>query len=285
MARNIKEYGPWAIITGASSGIGAGFARRLVHEGLHVVLVGRRRPALNELATELQAHGAQTRVVVQDLAEPGAAQAVLDATEDLDVGVLVSNAGAGRMGGFLQNDAAALRSMLALNVIAQMELSHGFTTRLRRSGRHGGLLLVSSTAALQPVALGANYSAAKAYILNLGESLNAELRPLGIDVTVLVPGPTNTPGLNARDDIDMGSLPVPAMSVDAVVGEGLDALRRHRPRRVAGLVNRWMARLTPRALGGKIFGGMMGRIAPPRLRASAPLALPAGDVPQIRAVG
>lgn len=282
MARTISSYGPWAIVTGASSGIGAGVARRLAAEGLGVVLVARRGEALEALAAELEATGARARVVVQDLARPGAAEAVMRATEDLDVGVLVSNAGAARMGGFLQNRVDELRSMLALNVLAQMELSHAFASRLRTRERRGGLLLVSSTAGLQPTPLGASYSGAKAYVLNLGAALNVELRPQGIDVSVLVPGPTHTPGLDARDDVDMGALPVPAMSVEAVVSEGLAALTRGEPFRVAGRGNRWMARLMPRRVATRLFATMLRKVTPPRLRPEAPLALPSPT--RVRAV-
>lgn len=283
MTRNLKNYGPWAIVTGASSGIGTGFARKLAAEGLNVVLVARRADALAAVSAELEAAGTGTRIVVQDLAQPDAALAIMEAVDDLDVGLLVSNAGVGYMGGFLQNRLEDLRTSLGVNVIAQMELTHRFATRLRRTDRKGGIVLVGSTAGLQPVALGANYSGAKSYVLNLGESLNAELRPIGIDVSVVVPGPTDTPALNARTDIDLSQMPMPTMSVAAVVSEAFAALTRHEPSRVAGRLNRWMARLTPRGLGGKMFGFMMRNKAPQRLLAEAPLALE--SPPEMRALG
>jgi short-subunit dehydrogenase len=204
-------------------------------------------------------------VLAQDLSEDGASDAVLDAVEDLDLGLLVSNAGAGKMGGFLQNSSSELREMLMLNVIAQMELSHGFANRLAAKERRGGLLLLSSTAALQPVPLGANYSAAKAYILNLGEALNAELKDYGIDVSVLVPGPTKTPGLLDRDDVDFSVMPLPPMEVADVVRDGLDALVARKRSRVPGFMNRLMAALTPRSLAIPMWGSLLRKGVAPRL--------------------
>ncbi len=273
MTQSHSNYAPWALVTGASSGIGLGFVQQLAADGYDVVLVGRRRDALEAVAQQVEALHRRARVVVQDLAEPSAAAAVLDAVSDLEVGLLVSNAGAAKMGGFLQNRVEDLRAMLGVNVLAHLELTHGFATRLRHQGRKGGIVLVGSTAGLQPVALAANYSAAKAYVHNLGESLSAELAPLGIDVTVLIPGPTNTPGLNERPDIDLSAMPVPAMSVAAVVEEALAALRSREPSRIAGRMNRWMARLTPRGIGARIFAALMRKNAPARLLPEAPLAL------------
>jgi short-subunit dehydrogenase len=274
---NIKEqYGPWALVTGASSGIGTEFARQLAAEGLNLVLVARREEALHELGDELERdHRIETFVVAQDLANDGAAASVLDAVADLDVGLVVSNAGAGKMGGFLQNSSADLRSMLMLNVITQMELSHGFATRLASRGRRGGLLLLSSTTAFQPVPLGANYAAAKSYILNLGEALHSELKPLGIDVSVLVPGPTKTPGLLERDDVDFSVMPLPPMEVSDVVREGLNALVAKKRSRVPGLLNRLMAALTPRSLAIPMWGSLLRKGLAPRLLPANPAQSPA----------
>lgn len=266
MSKIKTKYGPWALVTGASAGIGNEFAHQLAGEGLNLVLVARREETLRGLAEELERqHGIETRVLAQDLSEDGASDAVLDAVEDLDLGLLVSNAGAGKMGGFLQNSSSELREMLMLNVIAQMELSHGFASRLAAKERRGGLLLLSSTAALQPVPLGANYSAAKAYILNLGEALNAELKDHGIDVSVLVPGPTKTPGLLERDDVDFSVMPLPPMEVADVVRDGLDALVARKRSRVPGFMNRLMAALTPRSLAIPMWGSLLRKGVAPRL--------------------
>lgn len=284
MTHSIKRYGPWAIVTGASQGIGEGFARQLAARGTHLVLVSRRTERLSELAEELQkSFGIETRVVAADLSVPGAARTILDAVRDLDIGLLISNAGAARMGGFLQNEVEHLTADLNLNALSHMELTHAFGSRLRAQGRPGGILLVSSTAALQPMALGANYSGAKAFLYNLGESLHRELREIDVDVTVLLPGPTETQGLNDRDDVTLGDLPMTAMSVDALVLEGLRALERKKPSHIAGAMNRWSARLMPRRLMGWVLSKLLRRSTAPRLLPTGPLAeAPTASVNPIR---
>lgn len=273
MSKDIDRFGPWAIVTGASQGIGEGFARELARRDFNVVLVSRRAEKLQALAAQLRAeHGVQARVVGADLSAAGAGRSVLDAVTDLDVGLLVSNAGAANMGGFLQNSLDNLAADLRLNTLSHLELTHAFASELRRRGRSGGVLMVSSTAALQPVALGANYSAAKAYVTLLGESLHRELREVGVDVTVLLPGPTDTQGLHQRDDVAMGKLPMPAMPVASLVNEGLLALRKRRASHVAGAMNRWSARLLPRRFMAWVLGTVLRRNTAPHLLPGAPIA-------------
>lgn len=281
MTREIDRYGPWAVVTGASQGIGEGFARELASRGYSLVLVSRRADRLEELATELtEGTGIQTRVVSADLSAPGAARQIADATHGLDVGLLVSNAGAANMGGFLQNRVEDLSADLVLNASSHMELAHEFGSRLRARGRPGGILMVSSTASLQPVALAANYAAAKAFLLTLGESLHRELAEVDVDLTVLLPGPTDTPGLNDRSDIAMGNLPMPAMRVEKLVVEGLSALRRRKPSHVAGAMNRWSARLMPRRVMGWMLSTMLRRHTAERLLPNAPLATGRAGTPR-----
>lgn len=273
MANQIKRYGPWAIVTGASQGIGEGFSRELAKRGYHVVLVSRRPERLAELARKLTGEfGTKTRVVGADLSLPGAGRTIVDAVSDLDVGLLVSNAGAAKMGGFLQNRVEDLSADLHLNALSHMELAHAFGSRLRAQGRAGGILLVSSTAALQPMALGANYSGAKAFVYNLGESLNREFAEIDVDVTVLLPGPTNTQGLNQRKDVTLGNLPMAAMSVEALVLEGLGALGKRKASHVAGATNRWTARLMPRRLMGWLLSKLLRRNTAKELLPIAPIA-------------
>lgn len=284
MTRQIKRYGPWAIVTGASQGIGEGFARELARQGYHLVLASRRPERLAELATDLgREFGIETRVAEADLSRPGAAEAILERVHDLDVGLLVSNAGAARMGGFLQNDVEHLTADLHLNAVSHMQLAHAFASRLRAQGRSGGILLVSSTAALQPMEMGANYSASKAFLYNLGESLHRELAEIDVDVSVLLPGPTNTDGLNHRTDIAMGNLPMAAMSVEALVRQGLKALARRHSSHIAGAMNRWMARLMPRRWMAWMLSKMLRRNTAKHLLPSAPIAAaPRATVTKIR---
>ena len=284
MSKQIKRYGPWALVTGASQGIGEGFARELARRGYDLVLVARRAAKLEQLAAELTADaGIQTHIVTADLSVPGAGRQIVDAVSHLDVGLLISNAGAARMGGFLQNTIEDLRADLHLNALSHLELVHAFASRLRTEGRPGGVLLVSSTASLQPMALGANYSGAKAFVYNLGESLHRELAEIDIDVTVLLPGPTDTAGLNHRDDIAMGNLPMPAMTVETLVRQGLSALSRRKASHIAGAMNRWSARLMPRRWMGWMLSKILRRNTAERLLPTAPIAAaPSAKVTRLR---
>jgi short-subunit dehydrogenase len=191
-----SRHGPWALVLGASDGIGAEFARQVAAAGISVVLVARRAAVLDELAAAIgDAHGVQTRVVPLDLATPGAAATLLAATADLEIGLLVSNAGADDHGcDFLD---APLDEWFALNqrnCVLITELCHSYGTAMRARGR-GGMLLVTARSGFAGAARVTIYSATKGYVRNLAEGLWAELTPYGVDVLALVVGATNTPAL------------------------------------------------------------------------------------------
>jgi len=190
-----ERYGPWAIVAGASEGIGAAFSRRLAEHGLDVVLVARREAPLVSLADEIrERYGVATRVLSLDLSVGGAEQALFAATEDLDVGLLVYNAGGDDNGDvhFLDVDADVWAAMLRRNCHVPMLAAHHYGSRMVERGR-GGVLLVSSGAAWAGAARLAPYGATKAFDLNLGEALWAEWREHGVDVLSLVVNATDTP--------------------------------------------------------------------------------------------
>lgn len=200
-----QRYGPVALVTGASSGIGAAFAEALAARGLDLVVVARRRDRLNGLAERLAAaHGVQVRAVELDLARPEAAQAMLHATGDLDVGLVVSNAGFGLKGEHAANDPQAMAEMLMVNCHAPMQLAHGFIPRLRQRGR-GGIVFTSSVEGLIGCPYSTAYSATKALVVALGEGLWGELQPEGIDVLTLCPGATESEAAG-KQGIDLAKL-------------------------------------------------------------------------------
>lgn len=252
------RYGPWAVVTGASSGIGRGFAHRLASAGIDVVLAARRTAALTELGRELsKTHGVDHRVVTVDLAEADGPSELIQATVDLDVGLLVSNAGTGLPGEFLTHDLADLHQIVRLNSTAHLELAHHFGKRLVDRGR-GGILLVSAGGALHGLPHMVNDSATKAYVLNLGEGLHHELAAAGVDVTVLVPFAVDTPIIELFG-VDRSSLPFKPQSVEDCVDEAFEALQRGRATVVSGRAMRIMSRLTPRSVSIRMNGRMLGK--------------------------
>jgi short-subunit dehydrogenase len=186
------RYGDWALITGASSGIGTSLARQIAADGMNVVLSARREDRLVALAADIERDfGVETRVVVADLSERSAPAALLSAIEDLDVGLLVNNAGLGYAGRFDLLDVDQLRGLVWVNCEAPVVLTHGLVQGMRERGR-GGILFTGSVAGRQPLPLHAVYAATKAFDQFLGEALWGELRASNIDVVVLEPGSTET---------------------------------------------------------------------------------------------
>ena len=192
MSEFSERYGPVALVTGASSGIGAAFAEELASRRLDLVLAARRVDRLEALAQRLEAaHGIRARVLERDLTHPSAPAELLAVTACLDVGLVVSNAGFGTKGPHEGNDPAVLGDMLMVNSHAPLLLSHGFIPRLRARGR-GGLILTSSVEGLLGGPYSAAYSATKAMVDALGEALWGELADSGIDVLTLCPGATES---------------------------------------------------------------------------------------------
>lgn len=199
------RYGPAALVTGASSGIGQAFAEVLAAKGLDLVLVARRLDRLEALAARLtQQHGVRVQVRQIDLAAPEAAQQMLDATADLDVGLVVSNAGFGLKGEHAANDPQVMTEMLMVNCNVPMQLAHGFIPRLRKRGK-GGIIFTSSIEGLMGCPYSTAYSSSKALVNALGEGLWAELQPEGIDVLTLCPGATESEAA-AKQGIDIATL-------------------------------------------------------------------------------
>ena len=262
------EFGPWAVIAGASSGIGEAFARALAADGIHLVLAARRFDRLNALGAELSRdHGVQHRVVTVDLAHPDGPRGVVDATDDLDVGLLVSNAGAGHPGRFVEQDLDDLHRRLRLNAIAHLDLAHAFARRLEARGR-GGIVLVSAFGASTGIPNMGHEAGSKAYVDALGIALHHELAASGVRVLVMRPGSVDTAiidsfGLN-RDD-----LPMRPISPAAAVKETLDALRRGRAAHLPDRRMRMLTRVVPTPLAIRMNGRMLGQGAA-RLAAGGP---------------
>lgn len=184
----------WALITGASSGIGAEFASQLAGRGMHLILAARRRDRMTELATDLNTrHGTRCHVVTIDLAEPESGHVLHEEIRRLgvDVELLVNNAGVGLIGQLETTSPEDVRKMLNLNLLTLTDLTYRFLPEMLSRG-HGAIVNVSSQAAFQPVAFMGAYAASKSFILHFSEALWAEARSRGVTVMALCPGVTRT---------------------------------------------------------------------------------------------
>lgn len=251
------RYGPWAVVTGASDGIGREIARELAGRGLNLVLVARRGELLKALCAELErTQGIECAFVVADLATVEGCAAVRSAAETLEVGLLVAAAGFGTSGDFVDSPLDAEREMLAVNCAAVLELVGHCAPLMKDRGR-GGIVLLSSVLAFQGVPRSAHYAATKAWVQTLAEGLRAELGPAGVEVLASAPGPVDT-GFAARADLKMGA----ALSPEVVARATLAALGRRgtvRPGWLSKLLG-WSLATLPRAgrvaLLSKVMDGM-----------------------------
>jgi uncharacterized protein len=246
--------GRWALVTGASGGIGAEIARELSGRGWNLILTARSKGALEALAGEIRARdGVLVQVIPADLADPSGPEVLEAATEGtgLSVDLLVNNAGFGDFGPFLEAELDRGLAMIQVNVAALTELSWRFARAMAARGQ-GRILNVASTAAFQPGPGMAIYYATKAYVLSLSEALRVEFRDAGISVTTLCPGPTAT---GFQEEAGMGNsglltlLPVPGAR--EVARFGVEAAMRGKGVAIQGWVNRFLAlgvRFTPRGI-------------------------------------
>lgn len=239
----VQRYGPWAVVSGASDGIGRAFARQLAAQGLNLVLVARRASLLQALAAELtRTHGIACRVQAADLGDPAAVQAVLAATGDLDVGLLVAAAGYGTSGALIDAPLAVECDMVEVNCSAVLVMSWFFARRFA-ARRRGGLVLMSSLLAFHGVPRAANYAATKAYVQTLAEGLRVELAPFGVQVVASAPGPIRS-GFAERADLKMAL----SLEPEVVARSTLRALGRRgtvRPGWLSKLLG-WSLALLPR---------------------------------------
>jgi uncharacterized protein len=251
-----KQFGPWALITGASSGIGKEFARQIAASGVNVVLVARREALLEEAGAEFtKDFGVEHRIVAADLSEEGFIKKIADVTGDLDVGLAVSNAGTGNPGKFLTRDRNEMAALLRLNALAHLDIAYHFCPGFVQRGR-GGILFVGAMGADKGIPYMANDAAAKAYVQSFAESLHVELKPLGVHVTVLPAALTETPVL-AKLGLTPETMPMKPMKVERCVSEGLKALRDNRSLIIPGRTNRILNALVPasvtRSMMAKMF--------------------------------
>lgn len=261
------KYGPWALVTGASSGIGAEFARRIAADGVNLVIAARRRYRLEALADELRTtHGVSVRPVEADLTTEDGIDAVDKAVADIDLAIVVNNAGSASPGAFLKTELDAQLQTIRLNVTAPVELAHRFGDRLRNRGR-GAMIFTGSTSAYAGVATLANYAATKAYIGTFAEGLYQEWQKHDVDVLVVHPGPTRTEMVQ-MDGVDFDAMPMNWMTPDKVADRAIGSLGK-KATLIPGTTNKIQrfvfTRLLPRRAASATWSTLMGRVTDPSL--------------------
>ncbi len=253
-----NKYGNWALITGATSGIGAEMTSQIAAKGINIVLVARREKELKAHATSLvERYGIETKIMVADLTKEADVDKVT--AVDKEISLLVIAAGMEVNGAFEKTSMEKERQVVQINVMATLALTHHFSQGMVLR-KKGGILLIASLSGHMPNPYFANYAGTKAYVLALGASLYGELKPKGVDVTVLSPGLTNTPMI-ADNGVDWAKTPMTAMDPSIVAEAGINGLGK-RVVTVPGGKNKmmaWMAKHMPLKMQSSMNEKMVGK--------------------------
>ena len=258
--KNFKnKYGPWALITGASSGIGEAFASRLDAEGLNLVLAARRKDRLEALAQKLEKQfNIETKTIGVDLLQQDFLGPIKQVTDDLQIGLLVNNAGLWKINSHMETSLEDEFNMIDLNIKAPSILTHHFAKQMMRKGK-GGIINVASLLAYVGVPYSAVYAATKAYELVKSEGLWYELKKHGVDVLSLNPGLTKSEMTNG---FDFSHMPMSLLKPEKVVRTALNALGK-RSQVIPGGINRMLGflskRVMSRDMNTRMFGMLMGK--------------------------
>jgi len=253
--RLLNKYGEWAIVTGASSGIGFDIAKQLADSGFKLILNARREQKLEEATSHLlNKYNTEIESIAGDISDPDVQEKIIRFSSGKNLGLLVASAGYGTSGSFLNTSVHAETNMLRVNSEAVLTLSHHFSQVFSQQKR-GGIILLSSLVAFQGVPFAANYAASKAYIQSLAEALYVELKPHGVDVLSAAPGPVNS-GFGQRADMKMNT----PLSADKIGAPILKALGR-KSHVVPGFLSKFLTysiKTAPRKLKVRIMKVIMG---------------------------
>lgn len=225
--RRLKQaYGDWALITGASSGIGMALSELIASCNINVILCSRSKDKLNTQASDLKnTYGIEVKVIALDLSEAESIDSLIQQTQGLTMSLFIASAGFGTSGKFLQGSIHEEINMLRLNCEAVLRLTHYFTQHMVQR-KKGGIILLSSIVAFQGVPYAAHYAATKAYVQSLAEGIQQEIKGLGVDVLAAIPGPVES-GFSQRANMQMGTALHPqevAESILKALGKGHSVL-------------------------------------------------------------
>lgn len=265
-----QSYGPWAVVAGASEGLGAAYAEALAQRGLHLLLIARRLELLQGLAQRLGAqYAVHVRLLPLDLAAQDSAGRIACETQDLPVGLLVYNAAFSAVGALLDHPLLEHLREVDTNIRTPLALVNIFGARMLKAG-HGGLLLMSSLSAFQGSAYVANYSATKAYNFVLAEGLWEEWRRGGVDVLACIAGAIRTPNFLASSPRSTGRISDATIEAETVVNEALAALGRQ-PTVIPGRLNRVSSFVMRRLLSRRLAVTIMGNVLRAKYGTQPPL--------------
>ena len=249
----LEKFGPWAIITGASSGIGEEYAIQLASEKFNLVLVARRVDLLQTLGKRLSVkYGIKYIVVQVDLSISEAYKEVIAATKNLDIGLLISNAGTGRPGSFLKRTQEDLTQIIQLNALSHLWLTFHYSKLFSVRGK-GGIAITGAMGAKNGIPYMAIESGTKAFVEGLSQSLNYELKNKGVHVTVLVASPTETPVIK-KLGFTKENIPAEPITAEQCVRETLEALYNNQVTIIPGLKYRMMNAILPKSFGRNLMG-------------------------------
>lgn len=221
---DLAQYGPWAVIAGGSEGVGRAFAAELADAGVNLVLIARKPEALAGAAADMEQRGVAVRTLSIDLTKGDAPARIATLTADLDVGLLIYNAGANTYGSdFVTGDLARFDQVIRLNITTPLAVVHHYGAAMKEAGR-GGILLVGSLSGYLGGKTLSVYSGVKAFSRSFAESLWLELQPYGVDVLELILGVTRTPAMQ-RAGLDFAVPGLPVSVPEEVAREGLSRLK------------------------------------------------------------
>jgi short-subunit dehydrogenase len=254
-------FGPWALIAGASEGIGEAFAREIAKKGINIVLVARRKILLEKLCSDIsKEYQVETKAVQIDLASDDVLEKITKETENLEIGLMVYNAASSPIGLFYHFNLEQQFKVINVNVIGPMLFTHYFGQLMKDRGK-GGIILLSSLAGLQGDPYHAHYSATRGYTMNLAEALWFEMKKYGVHVMVCAAGATKTPNYISSKPRRAGLINPRPMDPKKVAKGSLKSLRRNKPYHYPGFSNKFNAFILQRLLSRKAAIKFLGKIA------------------------